>query len=293
MFNLRKSKTREAIIGYALLAPYFTIFFTFTLFAIAFAASMSFQDWRLLEGSRGFVGIANYRTVLADPLFWKTVKNTILWVVVSLSLNLIISLSLAILVNQKLRGITFFRAIYFIPTTVSLVAGGVIWSWLYNSQFGWINHFLITLKLPKQKWLADPNLALLSIVVMTLWAGVGFNMMIFLAGLQNIPQEYYDAARVDGAGVWPRFWYITLPSLREAIMFVTITSGILSFLAFDQVYVMTGGGPIHSTYMIVQYIYENAFTFNKVGLASAASYILIFMVLGLRLLQLKLYSRNR
>ena len=199
-----------------------------------------------------------------------------------------ISLTVAMLMNQRLRGVNFLRTLFFLPSITSFVAIAMVWQWIYHPQFGLINFLLSKLGLSPLPWLTHPNTALLSIMIMTIWMSIGYQMVIFLAGLQGIPEYLYDAARIDGASVWHRFCHITFPMLTPTTFFILVTSVISSFQVFTSVYVMTEGGPSRSTDVVVYHIYQNAWEYLKMGSASAMSWVLFMIILFATIIQFKL-----
>ena len=228
-------------------------------------------------------GLANYRRLMTDPFAWAAMRNTVSYVVGVVILGMTASLSLALVVNQQLRGIQLFRLAYFIPVVTSIVATALVWQWILNSKLGLVNSWLRLIGIEGPSWLTDPNWAMFSIVIISVWAGVGYNMMIFLAGLQNVPQDLYDAAKIDGAGQMARFRFVTLPILSPTTFIVLIISLINSFQVFDIVYIITltagAGGRLRSTDVWVYYLWQNAFSFFRMGYASAMAWVL-FLIIG-------------
>lgn len=232
-----------------------------------------------------FVGATNYRDLFRSDLFWQVVLNTCYYVVLYVPTSVIISLALALLIEPHIRGIAFFRTIYFLPVVVSIVAAGIIWSWMYNSDVGLLNYLLSLIGIPGPRWLDDPHLALPAIAIMSIWKNAGYNMMIFLAGLTSIPKDYHEAARLDGSGAWNRFRHITLPMLSPVTFFVIVVTTIGAFQVFEQTYIMTNGGPGTATLTLSYYIWQMAFRFFDLGSAAALGYILFLLVLSITGLQ--------
>jgi len=194
--------------------------------------------------------------------------------------------------NQKIRGVNFLRTLFFLPSVSSFVAIALVWQWMYHPQFGLANYLLNFLGLPPLNWLRDPATALIAIMLMSIWMGLGYQMVIFLAGLQNIPPELYEAARTDGATAWQRFWKITLPLLMPTTFFILVTSLIGSFQVFSSIYVMTEGGPLRSTDVVVYHIYQNAWEYLKMGYASAMAWVLFLIVMVATWLQFKVLGNR-
>jgi len=250
----------------------------------------SLNDYSGLQAAR-FVGLGNYIELLThDKVFIKSLVNTTLFVLMGMGIGPTLGLLTALLLNQKIRFQTLFRTAYFLPVMTSLVVVATIWVMLYN-QNGLFNTILVDLGLPRVGWLSNPRFSLFSVVIASVWQGFGFETVVFLAALQSIPKEFYEAAMIDGAGAMQRFWYITLPSLRPVIVFVYIIGIIGSYQVFDQVFVMTSGGPVYSTSTIVYYLYGK-FRDLRLGYASAIAYILFAILVVFSYLQLQL-SRER
>lgn len=250
----------------------------------------SLNDYSGLQAAR-FVGLGNYIELLThDKIFIKSLVNTTLFVLMGMGIGPTLGLLTALLLNQKIRFQSLFRTAYFLPVMTSLVVVATIWLMLYNRN-GLLNTILVDLGLPRIGWLSDPRFSLFSVVLASVWQGFGFETVVFLAALQSIPKEYYEAAMIDGGGAMQQFWYITLPSLRPVIVFVYIIGIIGSYQVFDQVYVMTSGGPIYSTSTIVYYLFVK-FRDLRLGYASAIAYILFAILVVFSYLQLRL-TRER
>jgi multiple sugar transport system permease protein len=274
----------EALWGYLFLLPQMIGLIVFALIPIIAAFSLSLVEWDGL-GSISFVGFSNFQEQFADPAFRTALVNTTYYTVLVVPGGLMLSLLVALGLN-KVRGKEVYRVIYFMPVVTSSVAVSVIWMWLLNGDFGLINGFLkLVFNINGPQWLTNQGLVLPSIAVMSIWWTLGFNMVIFLAGLQAIPVTYMEAARIDGANGWQLFWRITLPLLSPTLFFITVISVISSFQVFDQTYVMTSGGPGRASYTMVYHIYELAFRKFTFGGASAASVILFVILLALTLIQ--------
>lgn len=283
-------RLRDAFWGYLFIAPSMLGVLMFTLFPVLAALGISFSEWNLITPPR-FVGLEGYRALLSDPVFGKVLLNTLYYTAGSVPLNLILALALALALNQKIRGIAVYRTAYFMPVVSSMVAVGLIWAWLYDTDYGLINALLAKLGLPPVAWLTSTEWAMPAVILTSVWKSLGFNMVIFLAALQDVPEGLYEAARIDGAGAWRLFRHITLPLISPAVFFVVVMGIIGSFQAFDQVYVMTEGGPARATTVIVYYIWQNAFKFFKMGYASAMAYVLFLVVLLATLAQWQVRRR--
>ncbi|MGD8699975.1 MAG: sugar ABC transporter permease, partial [Gemmatimonadales bacterium] len=248
---------REAVTAWTFVSPSLVLLLIFTAAPLLFALYLSFHSWNLLEPAKPFVALQHYVDLAGDSLFWNAAKNTVVYsLYVPLSMTL--ALGVAILLNRRVKGVAVLRAIFFLPYITSFVAISIVWQWMYDPDFGLLNWALGLVGLGPFPWLNSPSTALLALILMAVWIHIGFQMVIFLAGLQAIPNELYEAATIDGAGAWRKFWRITLPLLRPTTFFVLVTSIIGSFQVFTFVYVMTEGGPLHATDVIVYHIYQNA-----------------------------------
>lgn len=241
------------------------------------------------------VGIDNYTRLFEDSLFWTALRNNFLFVIVVVPVQTVFALGLAMLVNQPLKGTKVFRTIYFVPTVTSMVVVAVIWAFLYHPE-GLINMILSSMTFGRWQpldFLNNPQWAFPAIMVLSIWQGAGFQMLIYLAGLQNIPQSLYEASYIDGANRWKQFLYITLPQLKNTTTFVVISTTILAFKLFDQIQILTRGGPRNSTYTMVLYIYNQGFTRRNIGYASAITVIFFLIVLGISILQRFVLKEDR
>jgi len=277
---LKPSTRRNLVAGLAMLAPSLLVLLVFVILPVLAAFYLSLTSWQARSVGAEFIGLQNYMALLAGDDLWNALRNTVVFTVLKISLDLVLSLGIAVFLNQKLRGIGVFRTLYFLPVITSVVAVGAVWRVIYNPNFGLLNSLLESFGLPAQRWLADPNLALLSVTLVAIWKGLGYNIVIFLAGLQGIPQIYQEAAAVDGATGWQRFRHITWPLLSPVTFFVVVVGIINSFKYFSLIHVMTpNGGPLQSTEVLVFYIYRLAFQEFKFGTAAAVAYILFLIVL--------------
>ena len=249
---------RGSLSPYLYLAPFLLFFIVFQIYPIFQGLYVSLTKWDLATPPR-FIYFANYAGLLKDTLFWTALRNTSLFVLLNAPLAVVVPLGLALLVNEPILGRAIFRSAFSTPLMISVATVGVLWQWFYNPAFGLINYYLGLVGLPGQNWLSQTGWAMIAVVITTVWWTSGFNMILFLAGLQDIPEHLYDAAKIDGAGSWGLFRYVTLPGLRATLLFVGVTTIIGSFRVFGQVFVMTNGGPFDSTRTIVQHIYESGF----------------------------------
>ncbi|HEY9745133.1 MAG TPA: sugar ABC transporter permease [Oculatellaceae cyanobacterium] len=268
------------------LAPCLLGLLLFTYGPILASLGLSFSYWNLLGAPR-FVGLDNYQAVLGDPLFWKSFGVTWFFVIVSGVLEIALGLFLAVWLNRAFRGQTFFRTAYFLPFITPMVSIALVWGWLYDPAYGIVNWVLQSLHVLKQPiaWLYDPKTALWAVIILRVWKDIGYNMVIFLAGLQAVPPSLYESAHLDGASPWRTFWLVTLPMVTPTLFFVGIMTLINGFQTFDSIYLLTQGGPEHSTELMVYWMFKNAFQFYKIGPASAIAYILFVVILALTLLQ--------
>jgi multiple sugar transport system permease protein len=273
------------------LAPFLLFFAVFQIYPIFQGLYVSLTKWDLSTPAR-FVGLANYAALMKDALFWTALRNTSLFVALNAPLAVVIPLGLAMLVNDPIHGRAIYRSAFSTPLMISVSTVGVLWQWFYNPAFGLINYYLGLLGLPGQNWLTQTSWAMIAVVVTTVWWTSGFNMILFLAGLQDIPDHLYDAAKIDGAGSWALFRYVTLPGLRATLLFVGVTTIIGSFRVFGQVFVMTNGGPFDSTRTLVMHIYETGFRFFKMGNASAIAWALFCIVLVFTFIQFRLLKEQ-
>lgn len=269
-----------------LLAPNFIGFLVFILFPMIASFFLSFTEWDLLTDMK-WIGFGNYQELASDETFWKVLWNTLYYTLGTVPPGIILSLILAVALNQPIRGVKTYRALYFLPVISSSVAVAVVWQWLYNPEFGLLNYILSLFGIEGPLWLTSTTWAMPAVIITSIWKNLGFNMLLFLAGLQGIPDTYYEAAEIDGANGFAKFRYITLPLLSPTTFFVVVMSIISSFQAFDLVHVMTQGGPARSTSVLVHYLYQNAFQYFRMGYASAIAYVLFFLVFIVTMIQLK------
>ena len=287
--SLSKNRVKEALWGYLFISPNFLIILVFTIIPVFFSTYMSLTDWNILS-EPNFVGLENYQQILQDEVARETFFNTFYFSILSVPINLILTLLIAVFLNQKIKGIAFFRTAYYIPCISASVAVSLMFMWLLANN-GLVNQMLASFGLEPVKWLTDPKIALNSVIGVTIWKGLGMNIVIFLAGLQDIPPELVEAASIDGANHVQQFFKITLPLLSPVIFFVTITGIINSFQSFDLVYNMTKGGPGRATTLIGYYIWKQAFDYLHMGYGAALANIVFLAILILTIIQWILRKR--
>jgi multiple sugar transport system permease protein len=280
--------SEENVFVASAMVPCVLYYALFSGFPILFALYLSVQNWSLIDEPE-FVGLGNYIKVLTDdPVFFMGLKNTAIYAVGTVLIGMVLALFVALLINNLKKATGVFRTIYFLPVITSMVAASVVWRWLYQGQFGLFNQILSLLGMNKVPWLDSPKYALPSLMAMSIWKGLGFTAVLFMAGLQSIPPTFYDAAQIDGANRWKTLIHITIPLLQPTIVFVLITGFIGGFQAFTEMFIMTRGGPMYSTTTIVMHLYERAFEYFQMGYASAVAFILFAIIIGLTAIQLRL-----
>lgn len=278
--------------AYLFLAPFLIVYSLFMLYPIIKGFIISLHDWTLGMDST-FVGLQNYVTMFKDSYFWEALGNTILFVLISTPALILVGLGIALLVNAGLKGTTFLRSVFFLPYVLSISVIASIWVFILQPYTGLLNTFLHKMGIVEEVfWLGDENLAWVSILLATIWWTVGFNMVLFLAGLQEIPDEYYEAAKMDGANSWKQFISITLPSLKGVMLLTVVLQTINSFKLFGQPYLMTNGGPGTETRALVQYIYEKGFIEQQMGVASSMSYVLFAITIVFAFIQFKFFQNK-
>jgi multiple sugar transport system permease protein len=283
------TRRRETFWGYVFLLPFIAGVFLWQVYPLLLSLYYSFTDYDLLQPET-WVGLQNYQEMLDDKLFWVSLVNTAIYTAMSVAIFLFFSLGGALLLNATVRGITFFRLVVYLPSQLPLVASAFIFLWIFEPTFGVANYILQTLGLEPQMWLFDPVLAKPTLAIMGIW-GIGTGIIIFLAGLQTVPESLYDAAKVDGAGALRQFWHITLPMVSPVILFCLIISIIASFQVFDLAYIMTDGGPGTETLFYVLYVFRQGFEFLNMGYASALAWVLFLIVLALTFLNFRASGR--
>jgi multiple sugar transport system permease protein len=283
--RLKRVVGSEHFAGWAFVAPAVVLIAVFFLIPIGWSLVMSLQANNLL-GSEHYVGLANYNALLRDHVFRSAIGHTLLYTVIFVPVSVVGALGLAVALNRRIRGIRFYRLAVFVPLVTSTVATGIVFLWLLDPTFGLVNYVLHALGIPQQQFLQDPNEALYCIVAMTVWGWLGFDVIVYLAALQGIPEELMEAAEIDGASRWSRFRTIVIPLLSPATLFLVVWSTINALQLFDEIYVTTRGGPLESTTVIVYYLYQQAFQFFNAGYGSAIAYVLFLAILVVTLIQM-------
>ena len=280
-------KQRDIIAATLFLIPGFLLYLSFFVYPLIFCFYTSSFRWTtVVKGN--FIGIANFIKMAREPLFWNALWNSVYLTVGTIPAYVVLSLLLAIIINQRIKGIGIFRTCYYIPVITSLVAVAIIWIWLYDYRYGLFNTMLAKVGLPRGTWLKRENTAMPSLILMLIWKRVGFFMVLYLAGLQGISETYYESARIDGANKWQCLIYITVPLLRPVIFVVIIMSCIMTWREFTSIYVMTDGGPLHSTEVLVYYLYDVGFNSYKMGYGSAVAVVMFVILLTFTLSQWRL-----
>jgi len=284
---------RRQVAGFLFVLPSVAFVAIFFIIPLIMTGWMSLNNWPLL-GSPRFIGLGNYRQMLSDSQFWQGLWFTTKYTLIVTPCIFLMAFGLALLVRQRGWGVGFFRTAFFLPVVIGLGSASFLWVWLFNDQVGAFNGLLLHFGLIKQpiEFLADPTLAMWGIVAMVVWKTAGFTMLLLVVGMQAIPEEYYDAAKVDGAGRWTRLFYITLPLLRRTFALALVISVIGSFLAFDPFYIMTNGGPDNQTITVVYWIYNTAFTYFRLGYAASLSIVLLLILVTISVAQLYLLRDN-
>jgi multiple sugar transport system permease protein len=285
-------KKREAIAAYLFLLPFMTFFAIFVVRAVISAVQISFFEYHVLRPARPFVGFDNYIELLNDGVWWQSLQNTIAFTILTVMGTSVVALLSAIAVTQPIKGQGFFRVLLYMPSLLSVGAVGLIWAWLLNSQFGVLNYFLSFIGVRPINWLGDPNLVIPSLSLTTIWWTFGFPMLIFIAGLQGIPEQLYEAARIDGASGRQIFFSITLPLLRPTILFVTVTGVISHFQVYGQPFIMTNGGPGRSSYSVIFYLYQIAWTAFRMGYGAAIAVVLALIIASITAVQFFFIGRR-
>jgi putative chitobiose transport system permease protein len=287
----KASKLQQQLVPYAFLAPALLVLSLVVFWPALQAFYLSLTEYGFdITQPPQWVGLENFQRLLKDKTFWQTLKNTVIYLVGVVPILAIAPLFLAILVNQKLKGMRWFRVAYYTPVVISMVVAGIAWRWLYD-ETGLLNGLIQWLTGQENwrvPWLTNPNLALFSVMAVTIWKGLGYYMVIYLAGLQSIPGELYEAAAIDGSDSWHKHWDITIPLMRPYVFLVAVISAISATKVFEEVFIMTQGGPLNSTKTVVYYVYEQAFQDLEMSYACTIGLVLFLMILVLSLVRLKL-----
>lgn len=285
-------RKKEQILAYLFLLPAGVIILIFHIFPTFYAWYLSLFDWDGFSAKK-FIGILNYAYLLLDKEFWHSLFNTIYFALGTIPASITLSFIIAVCLNSKIRGLSFYRTVYFLPVVTSINAIAMVWLWIYNPEYGLLNYFLGIFSIHPGSWLANPVLAMPAVIIMSIWKNLGYNIIIFLVGLQSIPREYYEGAEIDGANDFQLVRYITLPLLMPTVFFITLVSLINSFHTFTQVLMLTpDGGPLKATSVIIFFLYENAFMFSKMGYASAISVVVFIIIFILTLIQNKFWGEK-
>ncbi len=283
---LSKLANKQNFAGVLFILPSLLGTIVFIIIPIVCSFGLSFAKWDLLNPIQ-FVGLENYKVVLTEPVFVKIIINTFVYAISTSVFGVIIPLILACIINNKIKGTDFFKTAYFLPFVTPMIVIGIIWEWIFDPNIGCLNH-LLHLHI---NWLYDTNFAMPALIIVSVWKLIGYNMILFLTGLSTINQELLEASKIDGANAYNTFKHVTIPLLSPTIFFVTIITAITSFQVFDLIYVMTQGGPLDSTNVLVYAIYKNAFEYFNVGKASALAYVLFAIIFVLTLVQWKLKNK--
>lgn len=279
---------------YLFLAPALIIIAVFILYPAFAVFYYSFTDYNIVQAPK-WVGFENYQNLVSDPIFWKALLNSFLYLIVT-PILIVLSILLAIAVNRPLPGINAFRALYYVPVISGTIAVGIAWRWLFDYNGGLINGILVGVGILEQpvQWLADPALTLPIAMLLTIWIGLGYYMMVFLAGLQNISEDLYDAAAIDGCNAVQKHWYITIPGLRPQIVFITVISSLAAIEVFNEIYILTGGlgGILNSGVTMVFYLWRQAFRLQHAGYASAIAMVLLLITLAFSIINIRLLERS-
>jgi multiple sugar transport system permease protein len=287
----RRGSLRKRLLPYLLVSPYLLFVIVFVVFPVLFCFFLTFNKWNIISPMK-FIGTDNYTRLFHDRLFWKAIVNTLKFLLLHIPLQLIISLFLAYLLNQKIRAASFFRASFFMPVVVSGVVVTILWQQLLGYDSGLINRMLMRMGMAKIGWLVNPDVAIYSIAVMATWKNLGLYVILFLVGLQTVPTQYYEAAKLEGASRWQQFYHITLPMINPTIFMVVILSTIGGFSLFIEPYIMTGGGPLNTTLSAVLYIYKQAFQYYNMGYSATLGFFYAFMIMAVVVLQKRLIEKE-
>jgi putative chitobiose transport system permease protein len=284
---------RRSFTPYLFLAPALVLIAIFVLYPMLAVVFFSFTDYSIITPPE-WVGLDNYRRLLGDPTFWKALTNSMIYLVAT-PILITLSIGLAIVVNRPLRGMPLFRALYYVPAVAGSIAIGISWRWIFDRN-GLVNSVLVSFGLIDQpvQWLTEPDAILIIAIMLTIWAGVGYYSVIFLAGLQNVPEELYDAAQIDGCNSFQKHWYVSLPALRPQIVFVAVISSLAALKVFDEIYVLTNrtGGILDSGVTMVFYLWKQAFTLSHAGYASAIAMVLLVVTLAFSIINVRLIERR-
>ena len=281
----KRGKLEQQNAAYLLIAPSYLIYTFFILIPVIWTIAMSFTDYDLSKAN--FVGISNYIQLTKDPIFIKSVRNTLFYCVLAIVPAMVLGLALAMFLNQKLKGKGFLRTLFYLPNIFSMVAVSMAWLYLYDTTSGILNKVLKDIGMQAVPWISSAAMAMISIAIMSIWSTTGYNMILFLSGLQGIPDYLYEAASIDGATSWEKFIHVTIPMLKPTTFFVFVMACINSFQVFGQVLIVTNGGPMNSTTTIAHQIYRNGFEYYKMGYASAQAVVLMVIIFAITLINMR------
>lgn len=282
---------RKKWLPYFLVSPYLVFVVVFVAFPVLFCFFLTFHKWNIIAPMH-FIGVDNYTRLIHDRLFWKAIGNTLKFLLLHIPLQLVVSLLLAQLLNQKIRAVSFFRASFFLPVIVSGVVVTILWQQLLGYDAGLINRLLVKIGIQKVGWLVNPDIAIYSIAIMATWKNVGLYVILFLVGLQTVPTQYYEAAKLEGANRWQQFYHITLPMINPTVFMVVILSTIGGFSLFIEPYIMTGGGPLNQTLSAVLYIYKQAFQYYNMGYSATLGFFYAIMIMTVVVLQKRFIEKE-
>ncbi len=282
-------RKKDTVKFFLFISPWIIGFLLFILIPMGMSLYYSFTDWDVLT-KESFVGMANYAGLFQDPLFYKSLQVTGVYTLITVPLNVFLSLMTAILLNMEGRFMAFFRTLYYIPAVLSAVVVAILWQWIFNSKYGLLNDVLTKFGIEGPRWLSDPQWVMPALVIMSIW-GIGGGIIMYLAGLQAVPKDLYEAATLDGARFWKKLFHITIPSMSPIILFTFLTSLIATLQTFSQAYIMTSGGPNHATLFYAYYLYQNGVVYKKMGKACAMAWLFFIAVMLLSLVVLKVSGK--
>lgn len=286
---MKMKRKKDTIKFFLFISPWIIGFLLFILIPMGMSLYYSFTDWDVLT-KESFVGMANYAGLFQDPLFYKSLQVTGVYTLITVPLNVFLSLMTAILLNMEGRFMAFFRTLYYIPAVLSAVVVAILWQWIFNSKYGLLNDVLAKFGIEGPRWLSDPQWVMPALVIMSIW-GIGGGIIMYLAGLQAVPKDLYEAATLDGARFWKKLFHITIPSMSPIILFTFLTSMIATLQTFSQAYIMTSGGPNHATLFYAYYLYQNGVVYKKMGKACAMAWLFFIAVMLLSLVVLKVSGK--
>lgn len=286
---MKMKRKKDTVKFFLFISPWIIGFLLFILIPMGMSLYYSFTDWDVLT-KESFVGMANYAGLFQDPLFYKSLQVTGVYTLITVPLNVFLSLMTAILLNMEGRFMAFFRTLYYIPAVLSAVVVAILWQWIFNSKYGLLNDVLAKFGIEGPRWLSDPKWVMPALVIMSIW-GIGGGIIMYLAGLQAVPKDLYEAATLDGARFWKKLFHITIPSMSPIILFTFLTSMIATLQTFSQAYIMTSGGPNHATLFYAYYLYQNGVVYKKMGKACAMAWLFFIVVMLLSLVVLKVSGK--